>query len=46
MPGLVVLNSLINAPDAKAITKHCIPPASSGRFMVIGMMASPLGLLF
>ncbi|UOA33851.1 Protein-methionine-sulfoxide reductase heme-binding subunit MsrQ (plasmid) [Sulfitobacter sp. DSM 110093] len=47
LPGLAVLNSLINAPDSKAIQEALHPTGEfAARFMIIGMMASPLALVF
>ncbi|WP_281992717.1 sulfite oxidase heme-binding subunit YedZ [Sulfitobacter geojensis] len=47
LPGLAVLNSLINAPDSKAIYEALHPTGEfAARFMIIGMMASPLALVF
>lgn len=47
LPGLAVINSLINAPDAKAIHEALHPTGEfAARFMIIAMMASPLALIF
>ncbi|MBM1690644.1 sulfite oxidase heme-binding subunit YedZ [Sulfitobacter geojensis] len=47
LPGLAVLNSLINAPDSKAIYEALHPTGEfAARFMIIGMMASPLAMVF
>ena len=43
LPGFAVLVSLINAPDSKAIHEALHPTGEfAARFMIIGMMASPL----
>ena len=47
LPGLAVMNNLINAPDAKAIHEALHPTGEfAARFMIISMMASPLVLVF
>tara|TARA_R110000796_G_scaffold10752_36_gene36113 strand:- start:505 stop:966 length:462 start_codon:yes stop_codon:yes gene_type:complete len=47
LPGFAVLVSLINAPDSKAIHEALHPTGEfAARFMIIGMMASPLALVF